>query len=224
MAGRTRRVVVTIAATAVVLYLGWAIWDREALMQWMERARVVPFFVAMAILPALGVPSTPFYLLAGATFRIEVALIGTALAIAASQSIGYWIGRSGLRPRLYRLFERFDFELPDFDARAGAVRFTALFKLAPGVPGFIKNFGLGAARVPFAVFFTLGLSISWVYASALIVLGDSLFEHQLGPGTIAVLVAVGLAVVAWVIARRGRAQGDGSGAPPHTVRQSVPQS
>ena len=200
----------TAIVVAAVAYLAWAIWDYEALVGWMERARPLPFFVAMAVLPALGFPLTPFYLLAGSTFQLPIAIVGTALALAANLTFCYSVGRSRLRPRLIALFERFGWKLPDFDVAAGkssfaAFRFTMAVKLAPGVPGFVKFYGLGAARVPFGVYFAVAMAMSCVYAFALILFGGALFKHELDRRTIVLLVVAALAfVVGWWFKRQER--------------------
>jgi uncharacterized membrane protein YdjX (TVP38/TMEM64 family) len=201
------RRVLTAAGAAIVLYLAWSIWDYQALMDWIARARPVPFFTAMALLPAFALPLTPFYLLAGATFDARVALGGTALALAANLTLCYFVGRSSLRPRLVSLFERFGYQLPDFDAEAGrsvrnTVRFTVLFKFAPGVPAFVKAYGLGAARVPFPIYFAVGLVASAIYAVPLLIAGDSLFSHQLDRRSLLVLVAIALAIAGYLWSRR----------------------
>lgn len=196
----TRRGLIVVAG-AIVLYFAWLLWDYDAVIAWMQRARVFPFFLAMALLPAVGLPITPFLLLAGATFGVSTALIGTAIAIAANFTLCYWIGRSGLRPRLLSLLDRFGYNLPDFNAAdqppARAVRFAALLKVAPGVPAFIKNYGLGAAHVPYGIALVVTLLISGAYAAALIVLGESVFEHDLGRGAIALAVIAVLAGIVW---------------------------
>lgn len=207
MERRWIRRALTVVGAAIVLYLAWSIWDYQALMDWIARARPIPFFTAMALLPALGMPLTPFYLLAGATFDARLALAGTLLALAANLTLCYFIGRSSLRPRLVALFERFGYELPDFDAEAGksarnTVRFTVLFKLAPGVPGFVKHYGLGAARVPFPIYLAVGLAASAVYAFPLIIVGDSLFSHQLDRRSLVILVAIGLVIAVYLWSRR----------------------
>ena len=192
---------------AAVLYLAWALWDYQAVMAWMERARPLPFFVATALLPAIGAPLTPFFLLAGATFGVQTALIGSLIALAANMAICYWIGRSGLRPRLISILERFDYSLPDFEPDSGksfarSARFTTMVKVTPGVPGFIKNYGLGAARVPFGIFLVVGIVFSGAYAAALIVLGDSIFDHNLSTGALAVLALAAIGIVAWLWMRK----------------------
>ena len=63
------------ALTLLVLaVLIWNAWDHQAFIAWREEAGVVPFFLAMALLPALGVPITPFFIVAGATFGTYVGL------------------------------------------------------------------------------------------------------------------------------------------------------
>jgi uncharacterized membrane protein YdjX (TVP38/TMEM64 family) len=207
-----KRIALAVVAVAV-LYLAWVLWDYQAVMGWMERARALPFFVATALLPAIGAPLTPFFLLAGATFGVQTALVGSLIALAANMTICYWIGRSGLRPRLVSILERFDYSLPDFEPDTGksaarSARFTTMVKVAPGVPGFIKNYGLGAARVPFWIFLAVGIVFSGAYAAALIVLGDSIFDHNLSAGTLAILAlaAAGLGIWLWMRKRGGREQ------------------
>lgn len=188
------------AATLLVLaVLIWNAWDHQAFIAWREEAGVVPFFLAMALLPALGVPITPFFIVAGATFGTFVGLTGSAIALSANLLLCYWIARSGLRPWLTRLLERTRYDIPDFEEGKGALRFTLLVKLAPGVPIFIKHYLLGMAGVPFWIYFAVSGAITGLYAGAFVVLGDSLLEHDLGTSAmaLAVLAAVALAIYLW---------------------------
>jgi len=200
-----------VVALVVLALLLWSVWDREALIGWMREARPVPFFALMALLPALGLPITPFFILAGATFGARIGLLGSLLALAANLTLCYWIAQSSLRPRLGALLRRFDYELPSFEEGGqSAVRFTLMVKVAPGVPGFVKHYGLGAAGVPFSVYFVASMAITGLYAAALIVLGESLLEHDLGK---AVAAAVALAAVAgafWWLRRRRMRDGRGT--------------
>ena len=187
---------VTLLVLAVLI---WNAWDHQAFITWREEAGVVPFFLAMALLPALGVPITPFFIVAGATFGTFVGLIGSAIALSANLLLCYWIARSGLRPWLTRLLARTRYDIPDFEGGQGALRFTLLVKLAPGVPIFIKHYLLGMAGVPFWIYFAVSGAITGLYAGAFVVLGDSLLEHDLSTSAmaLAVLVAVALAIYLW---------------------------
>src|SRR5262245_17784212 len=106
-----------ILALAIALaYLIIAIWDRDAFGGWMPRVSPIAFFLAMAILPAFGAPQSPFLIIAGATYGVAVGLIGSLLAIALNLCICYAIAHSKLRPLLLRVFERYDYKVPDFTA------------------------------------------------------------------------------------------------------------
>jgi uncharacterized membrane protein YdjX (TVP38/TMEM64 family) len=196
---------ITVAVAGVVLYLAWALWDYQALLAWLERARPLPFFAAIAVLPAVGLPMTPLFLLAGATFGVKLAVIGTLVALAVNLTLCYMLARGKLRKQLVRALRRFDYELPDFGAPdKNALRFSVMTKLAPGIPGFVKNYGLAAAGVPFGIYLGVSMAITGAYAAALILLGESLLTHELSSGVIAVVVVAVLALVLWTLFKRRR--------------------
>lgn len=194
---------VTLLVLAVLI---WNAWDYQAFIAWREEAGVVPFFLAMALLPALGVPITPFFIVAGATFGTYVGLAGSAVALSTNLVLCYWIARSGLRPWLARLLARTRYDIPDFEKEQGALRFALLVKLAPGVPIFIKHYLLGMAGVPFWIYFGVSGLITGIYAVAFVVLGESLLDHDLGSGAVAlaVLAAAGVAIYLWRRRMAGR--------------------
>lgn len=176
-------------------------------MAWMRESGPLPYFALMALLPAIGAPITPFFLVAGATFGIPVGLIGSALALAMNLTLCHRLARSRLRPLFESLARRFGYEIPDFGKVGNrAVRFTLMVKLAPGVPAFIKNYGLGAAGVPFPLYFGVSMLLTGLYAACLVLLGESLFQHDLTHAALpaAVLVVLALSVWGWRRWRSGR--------------------
>jgi uncharacterized membrane protein YdjX (TVP38/TMEM64 family) len=177
-------------------YLVWKIWDREAVVAWMRGANPVWFFLTTALLPVFGAPITPFFVLAGATFGVRLGLLGSVAALGLNLSICYWIARTGLRRWIVSLLRRFKYELPNFQERR-ALRFTIIVKLAPGVPAFIKNYALGAARVPFPLYLAAGMLVTGTYATLLVVLGESLLAHNLRKLLVVGAVFVVLAGVVW---------------------------
>lgn len=187
-------------------YVVFAIWDHDAFMRWMHDASPVPFFLAMAVLPAIGMPTTPFMVAAGATFGFWEGLIGTTVAMALNLCIAYAIAHSALRPRLEALFRRFDYKVPDFTGRGRAAwRFAAAIKFTPALPTFAKNYVLAVTSVPFAIYFIVSLSITTVFATAWIVLGESLLSHDVSNTTLAAAAICVLALIAvmWWKKRRG---------------------
>jgi uncharacterized membrane protein YdjX (TVP38/TMEM64 family) len=184
-----------VALLAVAL---WSAWDADALAAWKQEAGPVRFFGAMAVLPAIGVPMTPLFVLAGATFGVGPGLLGSLVALGLNLTLCYAIASSGLRSRLVALLRRFEYELPDFEQReTGAVRFTLLVKMAPGAPAVVKNYLLGLTGVPFPVYFGLSMLITGAYAAVCIVVGVSLFEHDVNRVILAVAAAVALALGLW---------------------------
>jgi uncharacterized membrane protein YdjX (TVP38/TMEM64 family) len=201
-----RRIIGYLLAAAVMMFLLWSIWDREMISSWMVHARPLPFFLAMAILPAFGAPLTPFLLLAGATFGVTAGLIGSGVALLLNLTLCYWIARSSLRPWLESLLSRWSHELPNFaeKQRSDRVRFALMVRLAPGVPTFVKNYGLATAAVPFGLYLLISMLITGTYSSVLLLLGDSLLEHDVRSLLIVAGCAVVLAGALWWWRKRSR--------------------
>lgn len=194
-----------LGALGVLVPLLWSLREHESVMAWMRESGPLPYFALMALLPAIGAPFTPFFLVAGATFGIPVGLIGSGLALAMTLTLCHRLARTRLRPLFESLARRFGYEIPDFEKVGNrAVRFTLMVKLAPGVPAFIKNYGLGAAGVPFPLYFGISMLITGVYALCLVVLGESLFQHELTHAVVAAAVIVVLALGVWWWRRRRR--------------------
>ena len=184
---------------ALVIGLGYlviSIWDRDAIVRWMGDLSPVPFFAAMAVLPVIGMPLAPFTIVAGASFGVWLALIGSVAAIAAHLCLAYALAHSKLRPRIESLFERLDYRVPNFTAGGRAAwRFAAAIKLTPVLPAVAKMYILAVTSVPFPIYLGVSLVISSAFAAAWIVLGDSLLGHEIDHVTVAA-IAIAVAVVA----------------------------
>jgi uncharacterized membrane protein YdjX (TVP38/TMEM64 family) len=101
---------------------------------------------------------------------------------------------------------RFNYEIPDMGKRKkGAVRFTLAVKFAPGIPAFVKNYGLGVASVPFPLYFIFSMLVTGAYAVLLVVLGESLLNHQLNRTVVLIASIALVALGAWWWRRRRRA-------------------
>ncbi|QBQ53928.1 TVP38/TMEM64 family protein [Nitrosococcus wardiae] len=167
----------------------WFAWDYEAFLAWKRDAGALPFFTALAIMPAFGIPITPFYLLVGATFGMTLGLIGSALSLAVNLVLCYWIARSGLRRILERLLAHTRYTLPTVWP-GHEFRFTLIVRLVPGLPIFIKNYLLSIGGVPFLTYFLVSFTVTLVYAVVFIMLGESLYKHDLNEATGALIILV----------------------------------
>jgi len=178
------------------LLWAWHNWDQTAFLAWKQEVGPVTFFAALAVLPAIGVPTTPFFMLAGMTFGLTIGLLGTAASLAINMVLCFWIARSGLRTSLRRLLARWGRELPQV-AGSEAVRFAVLVKLTPGVPAFIKQYALGLSGMKFGPYFWVSFLITLPYAFAFVVLGESIFAFDWKQGIGALLALLGLSGAVW---------------------------
>ncbi|TYT75779.1 TVP38/TMEM64 family protein [Desulfobotulus mexicanus] len=184
----------------VLLWL-WLALDKEIFLAWKQQAGPFPFFLALTLLPLLGFPTTPFYILAGATFGWATGLLGSGLSLAANLVLCHWVSRSGLRPLLERVLRKTSFRIPE--VKPGRfLPFIIGAKLVPGVPAFAKNYLIALSGVPFRIYFGISFSISMAYASSFVLLGESILEKDWGMLSAVVVVLALLVIGFWYLRRR----------------------
>lgn len=141
------------------------------------------FFSAMALLPIVGVPLSPFTLVAGPVFGptmgLPTVIACALLAVAVNVALSYWIAAYALRPLMSRLVQRLGYQLPDIPPRA-AWTATLLLRIVPGTPFPVQNYLLGLARVPFGMYMLISTVVPAAYLIATILLGDGLARHDRG--------------------------------------------
>ncbi|HWA87732.1 MAG TPA: VTT domain-containing protein [Opitutus sp.] len=191
--------VLVVAGVAAVLALRGV--DVRA---WIERgmdtiraAGPVAFFTAMAVLPALPVPTTAFTLTAGSAFgeRLGMPLV-VALSIAAitfNLVMTYVLARWLLRPWLEKLMARFGYAVPRLEA-GDLTDLTIIVRVTPGSPFFVQNYLLGLANVPLGKYLLISCLVQAIYTPAFVLFGDALLH---GRGRMA-LLAASLLVIAIV--------------------------
>lgn len=202
--------ILTAQAVGAAVLVGAAIWgwlalDTDKFFEWMNEAGAIPFFVALALLPAIGFPTTPFYLIAGATFGSVLGLLGSAASLAVNLLLCYWLTHSGLRPLLESWLARTRYNIPTVKP-GNEVRFTVVTKLLPGVPAFIKNYIVCLSGVPFGLYFGLSFAITLAYAAAFILLGESIYERDVGRGVWGVVLLVVVIVGVRIYRKRAGAR------------------
>lgn len=156
----------------------------------------IPFFVSMAVLPAFGAPVTPWYLLAGPAFGLEVAIIGCVSAISANIALTYLAARWVVRPLAVQIVERAGYKVPVV-RRENRWLVTTLIRFTPGPPFFIQSYVLGLANVPFSVYMLVSVPAASILGIGAIVFGESLLSGKSG----GILVGGMLIVVAIVAIR-----------------------
>ncbi len=186
----------------LLLVLGfWQFRDQgDEIYQWVELVRLqlelLPtplFFVTLGLLPLVGVPIVPLYILAGAVYGVWVGLLGMGVSLLLNFSLSYWIGFRFLRSPVHRMVQRAGWTPPE-QAPAYPVRFTLLVRFAPGAPLLLQNYFLTLARIPFRTFLIVSWLAEMLIASGYILTGKSLLTGQWG------YLVAGLVLVVLILA------------------------
>ncbi len=198
-----RRLLLKLAIVAAALLVGAGIalrgTDIRALlapgMALIRGAGPWSFYIAMALLPAAGVPMLTFSLTAGPIFAERLGLGATVAAGLAAATVNllltYWLARRALRPWLTRIIEHLGYRMPDLDS-ADLTDLIVIVRVTPGIPFFAQNYMLGLAGAPIGRYVAISCVVVWSYTAGFIVFGDALLH---GRGRMA-LVAVSLLVAA----------------------------
>jgi len=137
----------------------------------------LPFFVAMAILPAIGFPMAPFFMATGIFFAPRIgagnAIACSVLAVAANVALSYGIAAFTLRPFVVRVVAWLGYAIPAIRPEtAWGVCF--LFRVVPGLPFFLQGCLLGLARAPFAPYMAVSTLVPSVYMVGVVLFGNGL--------------------------------------------------
>lgn len=189
-------------------------------LAWKADAGFVPFFLGLALLPLVGIPNTPLFVLAGATFDLKTALIGCSIATAINLILSHWLARRWLRDWLTRFLARWHFKPPTVNVD-NALTALLLVRVTPGLPAALRNYAAALIDVPFPVYLIASWTTTLIYAVGLIVLGDSLSNSNLTEAGVAVvLLGMALGAIVWFLKhqRNNRRSGQTSAVETRKVR------
>lgn len=148
-------------------------------VDWVRAQGALPFFAAMALLPAVGFPLSAFTVVAGPVFGptmgVGAVVLSGVLAIAVNVALSYWVSAQALHPLAARLVRWLGYPLPDIPRRSAWMAILIL-RLVPVTPFFLQSILLGLARVPFGPYMLVSVIVPSVYAAAMITLGDALMR------------------------------------------------
>jgi uncharacterized membrane protein YdjX (TVP38/TMEM64 family) len=165
----------------------------------LRSAGPLPFFGAMAILPALGIPMSIFYLAAASAFSAQMGVGGviaaSGAALVSDLAISYWLARYGLRPWLERIIGRTKYKIPVV-AAGDQLQITLLVRITPGPPFVVQNVLLGLAEIRFFTFLWISWVVNMLYACGFIIFGDAIIH---GKGKAVFLGLMALAAVAVIM-------------------------
>ena len=152
------------------------------------------FFLAMALLPAVGFPMFAFTLAAGPVFGPVLGagwvIVCSLLAVVVNLLLSYWLANRALRPLVSRLLTYFEFRLPESTA-GSAWQLALIVRLTPGPPFWVQSYLLGLIRVPLAPYLVVSTLVMAGYIVALVLGGEALAQ---GDGRLAFGAAGALVV------------------------------
>ena len=197
-------VAVMLGVAALLIVRGVDVRGRiEQALTLLRSAGPVAFFLAMAILPAIGVPASPFTLTAGSAFGptlgMPLVVILCLAAIMVNVVFTYFLARETLRPLLEKLMTRLGYKLPEV-APEDMTDLAIIVRVTPGSPFPVQNYLLGLARVPFGPYLLVSFIVQGIYTPVFVLFGDALLH---GKGKMA-LIAGSLLVVAIVVTHWAR--------------------
>jgi uncharacterized membrane protein YdjX (TVP38/TMEM64 family) len=163
----------------------------------------VPFFLAMALLPAVGFPLSAFTLVAGPVFGPTMGIVSVivcaVVAIALNVALSYWVAARALRPTVSRIVQWLGYQLPDQIQPHAAWPAILVLRIVPVTPFCLQGMLLGLARVPFGPYMLVSILVPSTYATAMITLGDALMRGDrwamIGAGALFVIVGVALHIL-----------------------------
>jgi uncharacterized membrane protein YdjX (TVP38/TMEM64 family) len=157
-------------------------------------------FLALALLPLVGVPTSALWIVAGVRLGTLPAFAFCAVALLVNVTAGYWLARCGLRLPLTRLLERRGWRIPQLSAGDETMAILIL-RVTPGIPLCVQNYLLGLAGVKFGRYLLLSTPAQAAYSLAFVWLGNSLASNAGWHLLLAVAALAGVSLLVSLLRR-----------------------
>ena len=205
-ARRTRHILLIVALALAALLIMQRLeagGQIDRAVNYFRAAGAAPFFVAMALLPAIGFPIWPLTVVAGHVFGptlgVATVIACAILAEMANMALCYWLAARVLHGWAQRFAARLGYVWPEIPT-GSAWEITFLVRIVPGPPFFLQSYLLGFARVPFGIYLLVSTLVHALFVVGTILAGDALARHD--PRTLA--IAIGVCAAAGVAVYRLR--------------------
>ncbi len=162
-------------------------------VDWIAGFGPLPFFIAMAILPSLWAPVSPFLLLAGAIYEMPIAIGGSAAALAANMALSWLLAGKLFRPLFERLVHRFGYSVPELK-KESMFTVAVLLRITPGMPFPLQNYLLGLARMPFLWYMGISLPLTLLLSLSIVIFGDAILKGNVTLILLAVSLFIALSL------------------------------
>ena|GEM_PF-1498923 len=161
--------------------------------------------LAIAILPGLGLPSSPFLVLCGAltekTGSTAWACLLTAFALWVNALWMFLFAAYPGRRIIEGILQRMSKKLPDLPQMQG-VRLAIILRVTPGVPLTVQNYLLGISGISLKNYLLVSIPVMGLWAVGFVVFGEGLLEGDSKMIIVGVGLLVGFSLTARMIAKR----------------------
>lgn len=185
--------------------LHWVKDAIEPIRAAMQQQHPLIYFTLTGILTAFGFPILPFYLAGAAIYGKGTSMLYAPLSAMLTIAIGYWANLTIARPVVNWMLARAGYTIPTISPN-NYLRFTILCRITPGMPATIQNTILALGGVPFGKYMLGSFPIIMCWITGFILLGESMFEGNLGLAITAVMLIVFLILALRIL--RSRLEGD----------------
>jgi uncharacterized membrane protein YdjX (TVP38/TMEM64 family) len=190
----------TILAGAVIVFA--AVYFTELNLEdikgwvqfWIDEIQTWPpvlFFLMVALLPLIGFPISPLFIMAGIRFGVDWAIPFCLSALAVNLVLSHWISTKILHNFIQKIANRWNYDLPKVSHK-NAAKWVFIVRIS-GAPLAVQNYLLGLSYVPFWPYLWVSLAVQAPIVIGVIVFGESFFSGNMGKA----LLGLGLLVIAF---------------------------
>jgi len=162
------------------------------------------YYVIFTVVTSVGVPTSPFLLVGGATFGVGANLAGVVGSYLVNLAATYWLGRTVFADLLRQLLAkvRLPWKLPE----QVSWQVIALVRTTPGLPYVVQSCLLASVCARFWLYYLVSLPIVLGWACLFVFLGRSVHSAEVKLVALAVFLllagGIGLRLFGKRLARR----------------------
>ena len=173
----------------------------ELILEVLQGLPVWLFLAALSLLPLLGMPLSPMWILTGLIYGVWGGLGLIIVGMAINFALAYLISQRWLRVPVSRLLLRKGYRIPE--AKPGEfIKLTLAIRLIPVLPQFMQSYLLGLANVPFHIYYFYSFPPQIAYAVGFVILGDSLLSMKGGGVILGVSIVIAVALLLNIARKR----------------------
>lgn len=175
-------------------------WLREE-VSLLNRAPLILFPLVILVLPIVGLPVSPVYLVAGGRQEnIWLVILICFLGVVANMALGYFIAKkfaNFIRPKI----EARGVKIPEVPADSqGDVIF--LVRMIPGNPLTVQNYVLGLANVDFKLYMLISMPVQLFQVAGYIYFSDGIISGDASNFFLGVSLLCVIAVIARIVQKK----------------------